>query len=637
MKEESIPRQDSGTTGILDSIEAPSDIKTLSLKELKLLAREIRQKIISTVSKNGGHLGGPLGCVELSIALHYVFNSPEDKLVWDVGHQAYAHKLLTGRNKNFHTLRQYNGISGFVKPSESEHDAYGVGHSSTSISAALGMVIARDLKHENYNVIAIIGDGALTAGIAYEALNQAGLLQKNILVILNDNKMSINPNVGAISRYLQQLVVYPRYHELRKRTKELMLKIPKIGEDAVEKTYQFEKKIKKVVMPLTLFEEFGFRYFGPIDGHNIGDLIHAFQNMKDLEGPLLLHIITEKGKGYHFAENDGETRLHGMSPFSIDLGKAEKKEIKPLTFTEAFSQSLCKLSELNEDIVAITPAMKSGSGLTEFARRFPDRFFDVGIAEQHAVSFSGGMAIQGLKPVCALYSTFFQRAYDQFIHDICLQNLPVTFVVDRAGLAGEDGPTHHGTFDIAFMRSIPHITIMAPKDERELFDMLHTSVNTNGPCSIRFPKGSTKSFEIPDTPHKIGIGKSEIIKKGKDIAIFSVGPLADEAIIAATRLEEKGINVSVINARFIKPLDKKAILSFAKKTKKIITIEEGALHGGFGSGVLELLHDNGVSAQVKRLGIPDTFIDHGSLSLLRKKVGLDSDHVEKTAYEMMQS
>ncbi|HLC65790.1 MAG TPA: 1-deoxy-D-xylulose-5-phosphate synthase [Candidatus Nanoarchaeia archaeon] len=621
-------------TVLLDSISSPQDLKKIPRNHLKFLAREIRHKIIDTVSKTGGHLGSPLGCVELAIALHYVFESPCDKIIWDVGHQAYAHKILTGRNNVFHTLRQYKGISGFIKPEESVHDAFGVGHSSTSISAALGMAIARDLKKENHKIIAVIGDGALTAGMAYEALNHAGHLQKNMIVILNDNKMSINPNVGALSKYLRRLVVYPEYHALRKKTKTWMLKI--VGEGAVEQTYRLQKTLKKIVMPLTLFEEFGFRYFGPIDGHNINDLINALENIKNLEGPLLLHVITEKGKGYNFAERDKETKFHGVSPFNVSNGKSEAAERKPLTFTEAFSEAICNISEEDPDIVAITPAMKSGSGLTEFSKRFPERFFDVGIAEQHAVSLAAGMAIRGLKPVCSLYSTFFQRAYDQFVHDVCIQNLNVAFAVDRAGLVGEDGPTHHGTFDIAFMRSVPNITIMAPKDENELQDMLYTAVNHKGPAAVRFPRGHTNGYKVLENAKRMKIGKSEVLRKGKDIAILSLGPLVGEALKASEELDKKGIDAAVINARFAKPLDEDIIIHYAKKTKNIITLEEGTISGGFGAGVLELLEDYNSGIKAKRIGIPDKFIEHGNLSLLRKKVGLNASNIAKESLKLLE-
>ncbi|MFC1769064.1 1-deoxy-D-xylulose-5-phosphate synthase [Nanoarchaeota archaeon] len=607
---------------LLDTIDSPSDLKKIPIEKLDSLAQEIRDKIIKTVSENGGHLGSPLGCVELAIALHYVFNSPIDKIVWDVGHQAYAHKILTGRNKNFHTLRKYKGISGFIKPNESEHDSFGVGHSSTSISAALGMAVARDHKNENSNIIAVIGDGALTGGISFEALNHAGQLQKKMIVILNDNKMSINPNVGAISKYLQKLVVYPQYQSFRKKTKSLIEKIPAIKEEAS----RFEKTIKKVVIPVTIFEELGFTYHGPIDGHNVNDLINALHNIKEENGPQLLHIITKKGKGYNPAEID-ETRLHGVSPKKFDI---EKK----LTFTEAFSEAIVKLSEMDEQVVAITPAMKSGSGLTEFAKRYPKRFFDVGIAEQHAVALAGGMAIQGLKPICSLYSTFFQRAYDQFIHDICLQNLNVTFAIDRAGLVGEDGPTHHGPYDIAFMRSIPNITIMAPKDSYELQDMLITSVNIESPTAIRFPRGSTQEYCLDKNPKKVKIGQAELLKNGNDVTLIALGPVVQEALDASEILQKKKIDAAVISARFAKPLDTDLIVKYAKKTKNIITIEEGTINGGFGASVLELLEEYNSGIKVKRMGIPDKFIEHGSTSILKQKIGLSSSNIAKEAQKL---
>ena len=615
-------------THFLDMIESPKDLKVLNSSQLRLLAQEIRHKIITTVAKTGGHLAPSLGVVELTIALHHVFNCPADKIVWDVGHQSYTHKILTGRSKKFHTLRQYKGISGFPKIQESEYDAFGTGHSSTSISAALGIAKARDLKNENYKVIAVVGDGALTGGMAFEGLNQAGHLKSDLIVVLNDNKMSISPNVGALSSYLRKMITHPKYKQTRKKVEKFLKKWSK---KAVERAFALEDTIRAMSGPGLLFKEMGFKYFGPIDGHNIESLISLFNNIKDTKGPILVHIITKKGKGYAYAEEE-VTKFHGIDQFNIENGKKLRSTLH-ITYTNAFSNALIKLAKEDPRIIGITAAMASGTGLDKFAREFPDRFFDVGIAEQHAVTFAAGLATQGFKPVIAVYSTFLQRAYDQIVHDICLQNLPVVFAIDRAGLVGEDGPTHHGPFDLSYLRNIPNIKIIAPKDENELGHMLRTALDLNSPVAIRYPRGSGVGIGIENPLETIEV-KSEILKPGKDVLILAVGPIVYEALEAAEDLEKKKISVCVVNARFIKPLDEKTIITLAKKIKKIITIEENTIEGGFGSAVLELLGRNNIKCNVKRIGIPDKFIEHGPIEILKQQIGLTKKNIIKTAMSM---
>jgi len=609
-------------------IESPKDLKLLNSSQLKLLANEIRHKIITTVAKTGGHLASSLGVVELTIALHYIFNCPRDKTVWDVGHQSYAHKILTGRSKKFHTLRQYKGISGFPKIKESEYDAFGTGHSSTAISAALGIAKARDMKNENYKVIAVVGDGALTGGIAFEGLNQAGHLKSNLIVILNDNKMSISPNVGALSSYLGKMITHPKYKQTRKKVERFLKKWSK---KAAERALALEDTIRAMSGPGLLFKEMGFRYFGPIDGHNMESLTRLFNNIKDVKGPVLIHILTKKGKGYAYAE-DEVTKFHGISQFNIENGEKISSGTH-ITYTDAFSNALIKSAKNNPKIIGITAAMAPGTGLDKFAREFPDRFFDVGIAEQHAVTFAAGLAIEGFKPVVAIYSTFLQRAYDQIIHDVCLQNLPVVFAIDRAGIVGEDGPTHHGPFDLSYLRNIPNMQIMAPKDENELGHMLKTALDLNSPVAIRYPRGSGTGVGIENPLETIQIGKSEILKEGKDILILAVGPLVYKALEAANELDKK-ISVCVINTRFVKPLDEKTIINLSKKIKKIITIEENTFEGGFGSAVLELLEKNNIKADIRRIAIPDKFIEQGPQEQLRKNLGLTKNNIIKVIKEL---
>ena len=617
-------------TNILNLVNSPKDLKLLNRKKLKILAQEIRQKILDVVSKNGGHLGGPLGAVELTIAVHYSFDAPNDKIIIDTGHQSYPHKLITGRRNKFHTLRQYKGICGFCNIFESEYDVFGAGHASTSISAALGIAKARDFKDEKNKVVVIVGDGALTAGLAFEGLNNAGASQTDILIILNDNRMSISPNVGAISNYLNKVVLRSGYFKLRKRARNLLEKIPGIGQEEIYKVFKAEEKLRILASEGNFFESLGFQYFGPIDGHNFDELIPALENIKDLKGPVLLHVKTEKGKGYAFAEKDID-KFHGMSPFDIINGQKYVTTTN-VTYTDAFANALIRIAEEDEKIVAITAAMKAGTGLSKFEKHFPDRTFDVGIAEQHAVTFAAGLAIAGMKPVCAIYSTFLQRAYDQIIHDVCLQNLGVIFALDRAGLVGDDGPTHNGPFDIAYFRAIPNITIMVPKDEKELQHMLYTATFIKGPSAIRYPRGSGIGVGLDAEFRKLKVGKGEILKQGNDLLIMGVGPILYDAIHAVDELK---VNATIINARFVKPLDEELILKYARKIKNIITLEEGTINGGFGSAVVELLEDKGIKSNVKRIGIPDKFIEHGKPDIQKKLAGIDKDGIKKAINEVL--
>ena len=617
-------------SSILDTINSPKDLKRLSRSQLKILSQEIRDKIIEVVSKNGGHLGGPLGAVELTLAVHYVFNAPYDKIVIDTGHQSYPHKLVTGRRDNFHTLRQYKGICGFCNIEESAYDVFGAGHASTGISAALGIAKARDFKVEKYKVVCIVGDGALTAGLAFEGLNNSGASKTSILIILNDNRMSISPNVGAISEYLNKIVLRPGYFELRKKTRGLLEKIPGISNEEIEKVFKIQERLRTITIESNFFESLGFQYFGPIDGHNIDELIPALQNLKDLEGPVLLHVKTEKGKGYLFAEKDID-KFHGMSPFDPVNGQKYVTTTK-MTWTDAFANALIRIAEQDSRIVAITAAMKSGTGLNKFEKHFPERIFDVGIAEQHAVTFAGGLAIAGMKPVCAIYSTFLQRAYDQIIHDVCLQNLGVIFALDRAGLVGDDGPTHNGPFDIAYFRAIPNITIMIPKDENELQHMLYTATFIKGPSTLRYPRGSAIGVGLDAEFRKLEIGKGEVIREGNDLLIIGVGPILYDAIQA---VEELKCNPTIINARFVKPIDEELILSYARKIKNIITLEEATINGGFGSAVVELLQDKGFKANVRRIGVPDKFIEHGKPDIQKKLAGIDKESIKRAISEIL--
>ena len=615
------------------NIKKLEDLKKLTIPELKELAKELRQIIIERVAINGGHLASNLGTVDLTIALHYVFNSPKDKIIWDVGHQSYSHKILTGRADAFSTIRQYGGISGFPKIDESPHDAFGTGHSSTSISSALGIIEARDQKKEDFKVIAVIGDGALTAGLAFEGLNHAGHLQKDLIVVLNDNEMSISPNVGALSAYLNRIMTGDLYTKFKKETKLFLERIPKVGEPFLKIAQRAEDTVKGFFVPGMLFEELGFEYVGPIDGHKIESLIETFERFKDFPAPVLIHAITKKGKGYSPAEKSPWI-FHGVGPFDIETG-SQISSANP-TYSEIFGSYLVKLAREDSRIVAITAAMTEGTGLSEFAKTFPSRFYDVGIAESHAVTFAAGLASQGLKPVVAIYSTFLQRAYDEIVHDVCLQNLPVIFAIDRAGIVGEDGPTHNGAFDISYLRHIPNIVIMAPKDENELGRMLKTAISHNGPVAIRYPRGAVSKIPTDMELKKLTIGESEILKDGRDILIIAIGSAVQPAKHASELLNEMGISACVINARFAKPIDASLIGNLAKEIKCVLTVEENVVQGGFGSAVLEHLSEMDIDGlKIKMLGLPDKFIEHGPQNLLRKILGLDAEKITKEALTLI--
>jgi 1-deoxy-D-xylulose-5-phosphate synthase len=620
----------------LKTIRSPEDIKGLRPKELCELAFEIRKKIVETVSETGGHLAPSLGVVELTIAIHYVFNAPEDRIIWDVGHQAYAHKLLTGRTEQFHTLRQFRGISGFPKRSESPYDSLDTGHSSTSISAGLGMTTALGLRGGSHKVIAVIGDGSMTAGLAFEALNNAGHLRKDIIVILNDNEMSISPNVGALSSFLSRKLTGKLMSRLKMET-ESFLKRSGTGEQIWALLKKSEDSLKSLFTPGMLFEAMQFEYIGPLPGHNLDILIETLQNVSKIPGPILVHVLTKKGKGYLPAEKHPED-FHGVGPFEISTGKPKtSKKTEPPTYTSIFSQTLIKLASEDKRIVAITAAMPSGTGLNAFAREFPDRFFDVGIAEQHAVTFAAGLAIEGMRPVVAIYSTFLQRAYDQIIHDVCLTAQPVVFAIDRGGLVGDDGPTHHGAFDISFLRAIPNLVIMSPKDENELQHMLFTAFKQNGPVAIRYPRGEGAGVSMDWGLKEIPIGSWEILSDGADVGILAVGHHVKTALLAAEKLASNGINATVVNARFVKPLDKELLIRvLAHTNSRLVTVEENALMGGFGSAVLEELGDLGrLPQKVVRLGLPDRFVEQGTQTILREMLGLDAETVVKKVISLV--
>ncbi|CEO89872.1 1-deoxy-D-xylulose-5-phosphate synthase [Syntrophaceticus schinkii] len=605
----------------LETIMTPSDLKKLTFDQMERLAQEIRSYLLEVVSRTGGHLAPNLGVVELSIALHYVFNSPQDKIIWDVGHQSYVHKILTGRREELKTLRQFKGLSGFPKRSESVHDCFETGHSSTSISAALGFALARDLKQEKNSVIAVIGDGALTGGMAYEALNHAGQLGTRLIVILNDNEMSITRNVGAMSGYLSRLRTDPLYHRSKEDVREVLQRIPNIGPKMFKAAERFKDSVKYLLVSGMLFEELGFTYLGPIDGHNLRILNQVLERARLLPGPVLLHVKTIKGKGYPPAEKQ-PNKFHGIGPFDLKTGKTRPRRVP--TFTEVFGKAVIKIAEDHPELVAITAAMSEGTGLCEFSRRYPRRFFDVGIAEQHAVTMAAGLAQTGCLPVVAIYSTFLQRAYDQIVHDVALQNLHIIFALDRAGIVGEDGETHQGVFDLSYLRHIPRMTVMAPRDQSELVAMLKSSLKYSGPIAIRYPRGSGPQEEVDYRLPVLPFGRGELLREGEDLVILAVGPLVYQALEAAEQLSMKGKEAAVINCRFVKPLDEELILEWSNRTKKVITIEENVIAGGFGSAVLELLADRGFNGEAARMGIPDSFLGHGAPDLLCRSIGLNA-------------
>ncbi len=604
---------------IIDSINSPEDLKRLRREELRQLAEEIREEIISVVSKNGGHLAPSLGVVELTLALHYVFDTPKDKIIWDVGHQAYAHKIITGRRSSFRTLRQWGGISGFPKRSESPYDVFDSGHSGSALPVALGMAEAGHLRGDGGRVVAVIGDGTLSTGVAFEALNCAGAWGSDLIVILNDNEMSISRSVGALSSYLNRIMTGQWVTRLREDIKRLLQEIPG-GKPLFRFIKYTEETLKGIFTPGILFEELGFKYIGPLDGHNLDHLIDNLKNVKHLKGPVLLHVVTRKGKGYRPAEED-PTTFHGVSGFDKEKGTIPSNPLAPLAYTEVFGRALVELASKDERIVAITAAMPQGTGLVEFSKRFPDRFYDVGIAEQSAVSLAAGLALGGLRPVVAIYSTFLQRAYDQIIEDVCLQKAPVVFAIDRGGVVGEDGATHHGVFDLSYLRPIPNLVVMAPKDEGELRDMLYTALRAEGPSAIRYPRGrgvgvSWEGFKA------LEIGKGEVLREGRELLIVALGSMVHPSMEAAELLEGEGIGATVINARFIKPLDEDLICSLAEDHRAILTVEENVAAGGFGSQVTEALRRKGIRRRVKVLGLPDEFIEHGPRGKLLELYGL---------------
>lgn len=620
---------------ILTSIDSPEDIRKLSLAELEQLAGEIRKTIITTVAETGGHLAPSLGVVELTIALHYVFQTPQDKLVWDVGHQCYTHKLITGRRDSFHTLRQYKGLSGFPKREESEYDVVETGHSSTSISYSLGLATAKEIRNDEGKVIAIIGDGSMTAGLAFEGLNHAGDMDKDLIVILNDNEMSISPNVGAMSSFLSRKLTSKTMRRLKDHVEERLKSLSSVGENILTVLRKSEESLKGFFTPGMLFEALKFEYIGPIPGHELEGLIETLKNVRDnSHGPVLIHVLTTKGKGYEQAEkNPGD--YHGVGPFDIETGKPHSTK-GPVTYTSVFSKTICTLAEQDKRIAAITAAMPAGTGLTAFSEKFPERFFDVGIAEQHAVTFAAGLAMEGLRPVVTVYSTFMQRALDQIIHDVCLPDLPVTFALDRGGVVGDDGPTHHGVFDLSFLRFIPNLTVMAPKDENELRQMLYTSINSDGPCAIRYPRGGGEDVNIDDSFSLLQSGKGELLREGSDVLLLPIGNRVYPALAAAEGLKKLGIDAAVINPRFVKPLDNELIGTWARTCGRVVTVEDNVKKGGFGSAVLQMLHELHLIIPVRTLGYGNKFIDQAPQEILWKDAGIDAAGIIQGTLEVMQ-
>ncbi|MFO7687068.1 MAG: 1-deoxy-D-xylulose-5-phosphate synthase [Desulfobacterales bacterium] len=620
---------------LLDHINFPTDLKHLSRSELKQLAAEIRQVIVEVVAVSGGHLASSLGAVELAIALHYVFDTPQDRIIWDVGHQAYAHKLITGRRDRFHTLRRHEGLSGFTRTTESPYDAFSTGHSSTSISAGLGMACAKSLKNEPDKVIAVIGDGSLTAGLAFEGLNQAGSHNdKELIVILNDNEMSINRNVGALSSLLSRTFSKKRLQGLRKDFGLFLKSLPKIGDDIYQFAKRTEESFKTFVTPGMLFEAFNFEYFGPINGHNLDHLIDILNNIKYLKEPVLLHVTTRKGKGYLPAEKN-PVYFHGCGSFDIDTGTCLDVKNGPPSYTQVFGETLVSLAEHDQRIVAVTAAMPEGTGLARFSKAYPARFFDVGIAEQHGVTFAAGLATEGFIPVVAIYSTFLQRGFDQILHDVCLDAHHVVFALDRGGIVGDDGPTHHGLFDLSYLRSLPNMVVMAPSNENELRQMIVTAIHHDGPIAFRYPRGSGEGVGTSAPLRPLPIGKAEVLATGDDVLILAVGLVVNEALKARRILAAEGLAATVVNCRFVKPLDSELIAALAAKIPRIVTVEENMLAGGFGSAVLECVSDLGIDGcRFRRIGIPDIFIEHGPQKLLRSKYGIDAPAIAAAARQL---
>jgi 1-deoxy-D-xylulose-5-phosphate synthase len=622
---------------LLDTISCPQDLKKLSRNKLKLLSGELRKRIVDVISQKGGHLASSLGTVELTIALHYVFDTPGDKIIWDVGHQAYAHKIITGRNDRFDTIRQFGGLSGFTRKNESPYDTFTTGHSSTSISAGLGIVTAKRIKNEASKVLAVIGDGSMTAGLAYEAMNQIGgsHKDKDLIVILNDNEMSISKNVGALSSLLSRTFSRKRLQDWRKEFGVFLKSLPGVGDEIYQLAKRSEDSFKSFVTPGMLFEAFNFEYFGPINGHNIDHLIDILNNIRFRDEPVLLHVVTTKGKGYLPAEKN-PVYFHGCSSFDVETGTCAPSDIAVPTYTDVFGQTLLEIAETDPKVLAVTAAMPEGTGLAAFSSKFPDRFFDVGIAEQHGVTFAAGLATEGFKPVVAIYSTFLQRAFDQVLHDVCLESLHVVFAIDRGGIVGEDGPTHQGVFDYAYLRCLPNMVVMAPKDENELRHMLKTAISHDGPIAVRYPRGVGVGASLTSTLSELPIGKGEVLKHGDDLLILAVGSSVKEALSARAQLKADNIEATVVNCRFIKPLDAELIGNLARRIQKVITVEENVLHGGFGSAVLESLNSQDiVNVRVKRVGIADIFVEHGPQRQLRSVYGVDAHAIIKTARQLL--
>jgi len=620
---------------LLDAIHCPADVRRLRPDELPALAHEVREEVLSAVSEVGGHLASTLGAVELTLALHYVFNTPRDRIVWDTGHQAYAHKLICGRRDQLPTIRQLGGLSGFLSRDESEYDVFGAGHAGTAVSAAQGMVEAKSLRESDHKVVAVISDGCLSAGLTFEGLNQAGHLSKDLIVVLNDNAIFIDPRVGAISSFLSRQLTTERALKFERNVVALLRTLPRVGESL----YQVARKVKESFLgfwtPGFLFEALGFQYVGPIDGHDLAEMVGTFQNVKKIQRPVLIHVLTRKGKGYEWAEKD-PVKYHSVAPFHVLTGTPKKSRGPMPAFTDIFASTLIRLARENPKVVGITAAMGSGTGIDKLSREIPGRSYDVGIAEQHAVTFAAGLATEGLIPVVAIYSTFLQRAYDQILHDVCIQNLHVVFALDRAGLVGADGPTHHGVFDYAYMRSIPNLVVMAPKDENELQHMLKTAVEYDGPISLRYPRGEGWGAEMERDWRGLEIGKAEVLREGNDIGIVGIGNTVIPAFRAAEDLSHLGIDAAVVNARFVKPLDRELLRELLIRVPRIVTVEDHVLDGGFGSAVIEFLADEGITdVRIKRLGVPGRFVAHGTQEELRKICGIDKDSITQAALQMV--
>jgi 1-deoxy-D-xylulose-5-phosphate synthase len=610
----------------LNKIESPADLKKVPREDLPIVAEELRDYMVSVIAKIGGHLASSLGAVELTIALHYLFDTPRDKIVWDVGHQAYGHKILTGRRDRFPTIRQYGGISGFPVRDESPYDTFNVAHAGTAVSGALGMAVARDLKGEDFHVVAIVGDAGLTTGLTLEGINNLGTLKKKVLVILNDNKMSISPNVGAFAGYLNRIVHGQAYHRLREEAEKLIGAVPRLGPRLLKLSRDLVDTAKNMLIPGLVFEELGFEYVGPINGHNLEELMNVLAKAKERPGPVMVHIVTQKGKGYGHAEQL-PVKYHGVTPFDFSTGAFHKGPVAAPSYTAVFGKAICQIAEKDPRVVTITAAMGEGTGLDEFSKRFPERFYDVGIAEQHAVTFATGLACEGMRPVCAIYSTFLQRAFDQVMHDTCLMRAPVTFVLDRGGLVGADGPTHHGLYDLVYLPALPGMVLMAPKDENELRHMLYTAINLGGPAALRYPRGNGMGVALDPEFKALEIGKADILREGSDIGILALGSMVYPCLEAAERLEALGIHATVINARFVKPLDEELICCLAAEKHFLVTAEEGTEAGGFGSAVATLLQDKKIPASILRIAVPDRIIPHGAHNLLHAKYGLDVDGI----------